>query len=391
MSKKLIGGIAAGVIALAVIAALLISGILGKDSGDNPVIDVNNGQSSSEVTEQEQPTVEQVEDIRDNMTDENVVEAVNKLSDNYTFTEEVKENMMVVGDQYRISKSTVYSGKSNTSDDLVELELSHRINGNPSIAIMISTSTMSEDEVYKLTKEVLADITSEEIIDKIIEAEYDTTVLFDTKTEEDDNSDLLINKMKLGGLEGEPTDYIFGATYSVHSEDLKDEFVYNENDKLAYASIPIFSTCEVPHILNPDMYLGLILHSDGINGSLVSYSFSERENIQNCGLTYSIQTWGGEEITHEFKCVLDTDTKLMNYSANLMTGYYESMDKVMEQAIKVSNAVIGGEYKADKFIELEKTDKFASYSLVDIDNEVTININISYEDAIGYYGNISIY
>lgn len=388
MNKKLIGGITAGVVALAVIAAVLISGVLGgnDDKPSNTPVD-NPGQSSSEVIEQEK--AQEIAGTKDNMTIENINTAVEKLSDDFTFTEETEENLFVVDGLYRVSTSTVYKGKANTSDDEVELAISHRINGNPSIAMVISSYSLSEADVYKLAEEVLTDITSKEVIKAIIDAEYDKPTILDI-VDDGEESDLLIEKTKLDGLNEGAVDYIFGATYTVHSEDLKETYEHNPADMMAYRAIPVFSYDDNTHILNENMYIVLTYALDGNWGKLVDYSFKQSGNIQSNSLSYEITMESGEKTTQSFETILDTESMLVNYTANLMTGYYNTMEEVVKQAVAATNIVCNMNYTVENYTEMEKTDKFATYSMIDLDNELSVVINVSYEDSIGYYGTIAI-
>ena len=81
---------------------------------------------------------------------------------------------------------------------------------------------------------------------------------------------------------------------------------------------------------------------------------------------------------------------LVNYTANLMTGYYNTMEEVVKQAVAATNIVCNMNYTVENYTEMEKTDKFATYSMIDLDNELSVVINVSYEDSIGYYGTIAI-
>ena len=392
MNKKLIGGITAGVVALAVIAAVLISGVLGGNDDKPSNTPVDSGQPSTSITEETTESsvnnMTQVEDVKENMTTEGLEGVVEKLSDRFEFKHSTEENMFVVGEQYRLSYTEMYVGTEKNGEDTIEVALDHRINGAPGVAVSVTTTKMSEDEVKKLIKETLEGLTSTEVVDVILKTPYDTVEIVDATTEVDDESDLIIQNSKLE--DGDMTFYVFGATYSVHSESLSDEFMHNDGDMRLFRMIPAFEGSTYPDVVYPGLYFKMVDAAGGEWAELTSYGFKQTQDGQSSTLTFDIKMPSGEKAAQSFSTIYSDETSMVYWNMNLTTGYTKTMDEAIESALKMANVAEGMEIKKTDLIESEKTDKFAEYSYFDMESEVLLGISIKYETALGYYALVNV-
>ena len=365
-----------------------------------------------------------VEDFRDDMTEENFNEAVTESSllDKYFVVTENQSNSM-----YRLSRTTFrvvngwgYSGTSRSDNyDTFYANFKDGVGNNPDVGITLMTKDIPESEVENIVFDILDDVVSKEILDKLASMNYgdseylevniddgynDINITKSKDTQEYSNAEYDRKVMEIMQKD-EPTEeeldyidnpiydiytvYSYSVHFSVYTESEEEVYELAEYDRQLLSEIPIFSKAADYDVGHNMLIFPLADYLKCTDFQIQSYSASKDGDMYINTLTAAFALESGEEISAEFSVTYDDLSQLVYYTYTIPTAYFDSADEAFNKAIEFINTISGLNYTAENFDKEENAVSMGTVYQCNVVDHYGTSITVSEEPGVGYFGTIS--